>query len=1314
VSRSFLFLLVILLYGISNGRAQNYLDTITFGNAASETAHSFVGPNTTVIFNNALSPVQTGRQCQPIGSSNVYGGNLTFTMVVDPVWRNYFTIKLWGADDFSSVLLQASDQGRLYLYVPIGQFISGNTNNYQIGYRHEGDYICLNVAASHQPLPGRFFYSTTLLPLWMTQGRTNLILKIVSAGRIYTLGTSGTPPNGSYQNFMTVNSRSIYSAYTHTVPILDPVGEVQGAAPTTTIRPSPTESIMNPGGTFQSGVNNYINVIMGTTLTNLTTSEIEALALSYSISNLPAAYQQPAVVTEVMNGIDSFATNYFKNPSTSVSTGGGNESWGGRFGPLGHAINLLLPQLQSSLDLTQTYGLGGSMTRRQAWGQMLVASRDYGRYNRDGHNISNQGMISDQNIFMANMGLLALNNTNAFTETNAERYLREAVGLSPWLGSDLSSGGSSLSHGTNYFMVTSKGLSREWGYVGNDYGEVAYYAANFYQYTTNSIFRDQAAKMVRARSYFRRPAIEVSGSSHYQDMEAIGLLAWRGADDSDGDYAAGMAYGDRTQWADGMRVAGVTLDTNAIGYAKQMLADNEYFNQLIYDPNWYSGGSLAANSFDGRNSVLAFADYHAVSNAPDSGVRLPMTDGQPDFAWADEDDGIVAIKHNGERLWVSTYWQAKTGTGVNGIGRFFDSTTNFDRYGDLETSPQINFSGSFYVRPNIVDKPEQNFYVPPDNPVQAYQGESLPLGASDPLATDDEPFRGKALFWTTRYGNYLIGINRSTSKTYQLQTPSDFTDGTNLITGQDVTGPVYVAPESTVVLYLNSEADSCPPPLSPLSLAVVGDSTPKVTLDWSAASGALGYNVKRSVFSGGPYTTIANVTTTNYVDTNVMPLTTYYYVVSGTNICGESYYNSMENSASCSSPSIGLKVTTSASSYQNTMQPGDLGGTSGVRCGNWNNMFATNGNTGPSILTNLSIISSSGSVVPGMQARWYLGGGGSDGFFNRQAGVSNDGKLFADVADVYNNTTFANFGYLDLTNIPYTNYSIYCYFRDDNGNGSGNTRGGFWLITNTPTGSQRLYIQNQDTNGNQIALPSTSGNGYVQSTTTSIPSGGVSWSSIQGGNYAVFTGLTNTYTRIWFGGLGNGNTAMDDLGNYVNGGNSAVRLKVPAFQIVQSNPNAVTNLFFNPATITLYAGDMIGAQSILYAVTATGVTNNVSASAGYYIDNTNVVDVSAAGLFIPGTSGTANVIANYQNLFATNSIVVLGPASLSLVVIAGGSLQFSWPANYMGWSLEFQTNSLVTGLGTNWVIVAGSSTTNQITIPINSSNGCAFFQLVYP
>jgi len=62
----------------------------------------------------------------------------------------------------------------------------------------------------------------------------------------------------------------------------------------------------------------------------------------------------------------------------------------------------------------------------------------------------------------------------------------------------------------------------------------------------------------------------------------------------------------------------------------------------------------------------------------------------------------------------------------------------------------------------------------------------------------------------------------------------------------------------------------------------------------------------------------------------------------------------------------------------------------------------------------------------------------------------------------------------------------------------------------------------------------------------------------------------------------------------------------------------------------------------------------------------------------------------------------------------GSNLTLSWPADHIGWHLQSQTNSLVTGLGTNWVDVAGASATNQVIIPVNAANGSVFFRMIYP
>src|SRR3954471_19040460 len=141
------------------------IDSVVFGDASSEQAHGFSSNFTQNI---AGSLGQSARQALPHNPVDMYGGDMTFNMTVDPLKRNYFTVKLWGGDDTDS------SKGRLYLYVPI------NGTDYQVGYRHEGDYAPLSVTADQPPLPGRFFYSTTVLPLAMTHGHTSLTLMIVS------------------------------------------------------------------------------------------------------------------------------------------------------------------------------------------------------------------------------------------------------------------------------------------------------------------------------------------------------------------------------------------------------------------------------------------------------------------------------------------------------------------------------------------------------------------------------------------------------------------------------------------------------------------------------------------------------------------------------------------------------------------------------------------------------------------------------------------------------------------------------------------------------------------------------------------------------------------------------------------------------------------------------------------------------------------------------------------------------------------------------------------------------------------------------
>jgi hypothetical protein len=175
-----------------------------------------------------------------------------------------------------------------------------------------------------------------------------------------------------------------------------------------------------------------------------------------------------------------------------------------------------------------------------------------------------------------------------------------------------------------------------------------------------------------------------------------------------------------------------------------MLADNQYFSQLIADSRFYSG-----LTFDSRFAMEVYDDYNAVKNVADSNVRLPMTDGQPDSAFADEQDAIVAIKH-GKRAALDrrSSGRRRTARAPTASGAFHFSAADHDQYGTLETSPQFDFSGSYYVRPNLIDKPEPGVtqYTPPSPPTNAYAGEKLPIG-NELGAHDNAPYRGRTLYY---------------------------------------------------------------------------------------------------------------------------------------------------------------------------------------------------------------------------------------------------------------------------------------------------------------------------------------------------------------------------------------------------------------------------------------------------------------------------------------------------------------------------------------------------------------------------------------
>jgi hypothetical protein len=119
-------------------------------------------------------------------------------------------------------------------------------------------------------------------------------------------------------------------------------------------------------------------------------------------------------------------------------------------------------------------------------------------------------------------------------------------------------------------------------------------------------------------------------------------------------------------------------------------------------------------------------------------------------------------------------------------------------------------------------------------------------------------------------------------------------------------------------------------------------------------------------------------------------------------------------------------------------------------------------------------------------------------------------------------------------------------------------------------------------------------------------------------------------------------------------------------------------------------------------------------------------------LFPSGTSGFSsfamqtvdaahNAVYSWNNTVGTDGRITVAsvgyavnPQPTNLVSsVIGTNLDLSWPADHTGWILQTQTNSLSSGLGTNWVSVPASAGTNQVLVPINGKNGSVFFRMVF-
>jgi hypothetical protein len=180
---------------------------------------------------------------------------------------------------------------------------------------------------------------------------------------------------------------------------------------------------------------------------------------------------------------------------------------------------------------------------------------------------------------------------------------------------------------------------------------------------------------------------------------------------------------------------------------------------------------------------------------------------------------------------------------------------------------------------------------------------------------------------------------------------------------------------------------------------------------------------------------------------------------------------------------------------------------------------------------------------------------------------------------------------------------------------------------------------------------------------------------------------------------GSGNTFQNVTNVNINHINITNSLCYGVEVLNSSSSGVVSNVTMNLVNISNYGVQVAGVYGV-WAGPWKG--NNVAGSM-----NVEGLTVNGNAITSMPVSGT-DVVNQVPSTFTFNFL----PAPAITPVASGNTLQLSWPANYIGWTLQAQTNALGDGIGTNWGIVSGSTITNQFSTALDNTTGSMFFRLI--
>jgi hypothetical protein len=141
-----------------------------------------------------------------------------------------------------------------------------------------------------------------------------------------------------------------------------------------------------------------------------------------------------------------------------------------------------------------------------------------------------------------------------------------------------------------------------------------------------------------------------------------------------------------------------------------------------------------------------------------------------------------------------------------------------------------------------------------------------------------------------------------------------------------------------------------------------------------------------------------------------------------------------------------------------------------------------------------------------------------------------------------------------------------------------------------------------------------------------------------------------------------------------------------------------TNDLITGMNSVAYGGNLI-VTNIGATALASGETFQLFQNSGAYAGNFSSITILPAtglyGSFAPSTG--------------ILTITTTPPPPTIMASVSGSQINISWPANYLGWSLQMQTNLL----NANWITVPNSSLVTSTNFPIFNGNNTVFFRMAY-